>query len=465
MKVSSHFELNNPLFYKKTAHIMTLTVLQQLITVGINFFDNIMVGGLGEAAISAASFGNQFYSFFQFVCMGLGSGAIVMSSQFWGRKETDAMRTVTAIAMRVTLSLCAVFTLFSVLSPQLVLQFFTNDPDIITAGRTYVLLIGLTIIPAGLSSTATYLMRSTDNVRIPLIGSLIAFFLNIFFNWVFIFGKLGAPCLGLTGAAIGTMIARLFEFVFVFGYFVLFEENFSFRLRHFLLSGRDLRSQYIRYSVPVLISDTLLGLSLALTTVILGHLGKVISASSAMVGSIVQVLSVLNAGMAGASAVVVGNTIGTGDIARAKREGNSFIVLSFLLGLLTVPLLLALQNPYFRLYDVAGETKALARQMILANCVMQPIQTIAFVISKGILRGGGDTRFLLLADSACVWFISLPLGALGGFVWHIPAIWIYVLLRIEYPLKGLVCLVRYCSGEWIREIKAENPGCSDTSLR
>ena len=454
--LSPLFEFSNRTFFKKISHIMTLVVLQQLITIGINFLDNIMVGGLGETAISAASFSNQFYSFFQFICMGLGSGAIVMSSQFWGRKDRESMQTVAAIGLRVTLILCALFTLFTIFFPQTVLRIFTNDTEIIRTGRMYVFLLGLTFLPAGLTSTVTYMMRSIGNVRIPLIGSSIAFLLNIFFNWVFIFGRLGAPTLGLTGAAVGTVIARLFEFLFVFGYFISKESDFAFRLRHFLLSGRSLNAQYIRFSLPVLVSDMLLGLSLALSTVIIGHLGKDISAASAIVNSLIQVLTVLNVGISGSAAVIVGNTIGEGDIPRAKREGNTFVLLAFVIGLVSIPVLLLLKQPYFNLYSIADSTKELARGFIIANCFMMPMQTIAYVTSKGILRGGGDTRFLLLADSSMVWFVSLPLGALGGFVWHLPAVWIYVLLRMEYPLKGMICLVRFLTGKWIKEIRNDS---------
>lgn len=127
----------------------------------------------------------------------------------------------------------------------------------------------------------------------------------------------------------GTLIARGFEFCFVFGYFILKDTDFGFRIRHILQSGRQLNRRYFQYSIPVLVSDTILGLSLMLTVEILGHIGEEISAANAIVNSAVQVLTVLNMGMAGASAVVIGNTIGTGDIPRAKREGNTYVLLAF----------------------------------------------------------------------------------------------------------------------------------------
>ena len=448
------FTLRDGGFYKKTLVLMLPVILQQLITIGVNFMDNLMIGGFGEVSIAAAAFSNQAYAFFQFICMGLGSGAVVMSSQFWGRKETAPMRVTAAMALRVTAAICAVFTLFSMVWPELMLRFFTNDEAVILRGAPYMRLIGATFLLSGLSSTATYLMRSVGKVRIPLIGSAVAFFLNIFFNWVFIFGKLGAPRLELLGAAVGTVIARVFEFLFVFGYFAVKEDSFGFRLRHFLLPGGALRRQYVKFSLPVLFSDTLLGLSLTLVSVIYGHISAEISAANSIAGSLVRLTTVLNSGMSGASAIVIGNTIGEGDRALAKRQGNTYILLSFLFGLVIIPPLLALTEPYMRLYAIQPETARIARTMLRITFYMLPLQMVAFVISKGILRGGGDTRFLLLADSSCVWFISLPLGALAGFVWHLSPGWVYFLLNVEFPLKGIVCFIRYCTGRWIKEIRA-----------
>ena len=450
------FELRSKEFYTKTLHLMAPVVLQQLITVGVNFMDNLMIGGFGETQIAAASFGNQFYSLFQFICMGLGSGAVVLSSQFWGRKELEPMRRVAAIALQLTLALCALFTLVSVAFPQVILRVFTHEAAVVAAGTPYMRLIGLTFLLAGLSSTATYLLRSVGTVVIPLIGSAGAFFLNIFFNWVFIFGKLGAPRLELVGAAVGTVIARVFEFCFVFGYLIWRDDRFGFRLKHFFLSGGELWRPYFKFGLPVLISDTLLGVSLALTSVIMGHISEEISAAYAIVNSVVQVTCVLNVGMAGASAIVIGNTIGAGDIPRAKREGNTYVLLSLLFGLVIIIPLLLLERPYLSLYGIAGETRAMAHGMLLyGNCLWMPIQTNAYVVSKGILRGGGDTRFLLAADSSMVWFVSLPLGALAGLVWHLDPVLVYIFLRLEYPLKGIICLIRYLSGKWIKVISTQ----------
>lgn len=446
-------ELKNRDFYSKTVRLMLPVVLQQLITIGVNFFDNLMVGSFGEQQISAAAFSNQYYGFFQTILMGVGSGAVVMTSQFWGRKELEAMRTVSAIVFRVTALICGLFTL-TAFAPQAVLRIFTDEADVIAVGRPYLMLISLTFFLAGMSSVATYLLRTVGQVKVPLIGSAGAFVINIFFNWIFIFGKFGAPRLELIGAAVGTILARLFEFMCVFGYFIWKDQKYAFRLKHFFISGRQLYHQYVRYSIPVLISDTLLGLSLSLVSVIMGHVGSSMAAANSIIGSVTQVTTVLNTGMAGAAAIVIGNTIGEGDLKKAVREGNTYVILSFLIGVIAIFPLLLLEGPYVGLYQITEETRQITHDMLFVTCMVLPIQTIAYVTSKGILRGGGDTRFLLLADSSMVWLVSLPLGALSAFVWHMSPGWIYFFLRVEFPLKGIICLIRFLTGKWIRIIRA-----------
>ncbi len=451
-----YFEFKTRSFYTRTLRLMAPIILQQLISTGVNFMDNLMIGGFGEASIAAVSFSSQFYTLFNFIIMGLGSGAVVLSSQFWGRKEFQSMRRVSAIALRLALALCALFGVIAIATPQIPLRLFTDEMPVIAAGVPYLRWIGVTFLLSGLSSTATYLLRSAGNVRVPLIGSAGAFALNVFFNWVFIFGKLGAPRLELLGAAVGTVIARVFEFVFVFGYFVCKDDRIGFRLKHFFQPVGNLLRPYFKYGLPVLISDALLGISLTLTGIIMGHMGAAASAASAISLSLVNLIDILNSAMSFSSAIVVGNTIGAGDIPRAKREANTYVLLAFVLGTLLVIPLWLLSAPYLAAYDIAEDTRVLANQMLVYNYFSLPIQAIAYATSKGVLRGGGDTRFLLVADSIFVWLFSVPVGALAGLVWGASPLLVYIIIRIQFPLKGLLCLIRYLSGKWIKVISTQS---------
>lgn len=447
-------ELKNKAFLKKTLILMLPILMQQLISMGINFFDNIMIGHLGDTAITAVSQSNQFYLLINYLSMGIGSGAIVMTSQFWGSKDLKSLKTTSALALRVTFFVSLVFLLISTIFPGAVLSVFSGDPQVIKEGVSYLRLVGFTFIFAGLASSSAYILRSVNSVRVPLLGSTIGFFLNLFFNWVFIFGKLGAPEMGITGAALGTLIARLFEFLFVFGNLIFVDQKIRLRVPDlFQGASREIRTNYLHYSIPLLISDTSLGVSLALVAVVLGHTGTQVTTATSVVNTIVQMLSILNMAMAGASAVVIGNTLGEGNVELAKRQGNAYVLIALLFGLLMIIPLYLLEGPYLSLYDISETARSIAHDCITINCMFLPAQMIAFVTSKGILRGGGDSAFLLRWDTILIWVVSLPLGALASFVWHLSPFWIYFFLRMEYPLKGILCLIRFLSGKWINVIR------------
>ena len=453
-------ELKNPAFYKKVLPIMLPILVQQLITTGINFFDNIMVGAFAEAQISAVSASNQFYNIFQMMCVGVGSGVTVMSAQFWGRKETDQIKVVAGIGFRFALIVSVVFSVLSIGFPGPVLSIFTKEPAFIEAGIGYLRLLGITFIMYGLSNTASFVLRSTGQVRVPLISSCIAFVLNIFFNWVFIFGKLGAPQMECRGAAVGTIIARSFEFLFIMGY-VLFRENIiCFRFRHFFASGKEFFGKFMRYSIPVFISDSFLGIGIAAESAVMGHVvlaeGITLLAASSITMSLHNIMNVVIMSLAQSAAVIIGNTIGEGKKDRAFREGVAYIIIAVVCGLLFVLVYYFAKDAYIGIYNVDPVTIAAAQEVFLYLMIMTPFQTLSHVQSKGIMRGGGDTRFIMVADIILLWAVSLPLGSVAAFVWHLSPFWIVLFLKLEYGAKGIIFFIRFLSKKWIREIKARS---------
>ena len=446
-------ELKNPVFYRKTLHIMIPVMLQSLISVGVNFLDNIMIGQLGQTAISGVSLSTQFYSIFLFIFMGIGSGANVISSQYWGAKRHDSMKVIAATVLRIAFVISALFLAVTVAFPRGILGIYTNNQGIIDSGYGYLRLLACTFIFYGLCTTVTTLLRSTGHVKIPLISSIAAFFLNLFFNWVFIFGKFGAPALGVIGAAVGTVIARTFEFLFICGYFILFEKNFGYRLKHAFLRDRALTRQYVRFSLPVMISDTLLGIGLSLTGVIVGHMSEEFITAHSIVNSGNHLITVTNTAMAAASAVIIGNTIGEGNKDRAYREGIAYIVIALLLGAVFSLIIFALKGPYLTLYSVSDDTRAVCMELFRYLICFSPLEMLAYCVSKGVLRGSGDTRFLMVADIILLWAISLPLGYLAAHVWKMAPFWVYFFLKLEYAGKGLLCTFRFLSKKAIKVVE------------
>ena len=440
-------------FYKMLAGIAIPIAAQQMITVGVNMADNIMLGQLGEAPMSGATLANNFISIFQICCMGLGMGASVLTSRFWGMQDIKSLKKAINIMYRLTIGIAVGFCIVTALFSQQIMGIFTVEEAVILAGTGYLLVSIPCYLLQGVTLTTSLVLRSVGKASIPLIASICSFFINIFFNWVFIFGYLGAPRLEVRGAALGTLLARICEFVVTMGYFFFREDKIRMRIRDLLMKCVDLMGEYVRISIPVLVSDTLLGIGNSAVAVVMGHIGSSFVAANSITMVTQQLSTVVIQGISQASCSITGITLGQGDSEKAQRQGVTFAALGFIIGLAGCGIILLLKNPIINAYNITPETKRLAQELMNAVAITVIFMALNSILTKGVLRGGGDTRFLMIADILFLWCASIPLGALAGLVWHWPGFWIYIMLKIDQFVKAVWCLFRLKSGKWIKKIK------------
>ena len=439
-------------FYKTVATIAIPITLQSLITIGINMADTVMVGALGEIPLSASALANQFIHLFQICCMGIGMGASVLTSRYWGMKDLTSLRKTVTIMLRIALTLGLLFMVTTILAPSALMRIYTPDADVIAQGAIYFTWSVPTYLFIGLSLTITIVLRSVGQVRLPLYTSIASFFVNVFFNWVLIFGKLGAPRLEIQGAALGTLIARAFEFSLICGYFFFRDQHIRYRIRNLFMQCRDLVRTYLKISAPVIVSDALLAFGNSAVAIVMGHIGPGFVSANAITTVTQQFSTVMISGMSNASAIITGHTLGEGDPDRAQRQGITFTAMGTAVGLFAGVVILILSRPVIGMYNITPETQAIARQLMLAVGIIVVFQATSSILTKGVLRGGGDTRFLMVADILFLWVASIPLGALAGLVLHLPAFWIYTFLKIEHVIKAFWCVFRLSSRKWIKKI-------------
>ncbi len=441
-------------FYKMLAALALPIAAQQMITVGVNMADNIMLGQLGETAMSSATLANNFISLFQVMCMGFGMGASVLTSRFYGMQARDSMKKAVNIMFRLELVVVLFFSLATALFPGKIMGLFTSDSDIIKAGTGYLLISIPCYFLNGYALTTSLVLRSVGKATVPLISSICSFFINIFFNWVFIFGNLGAPALGVNGAAIGTLLARIVEFTVTMGYLLCKDRNIRLRFKDLFMNTKDLYGEYIRISIPVLVSDTLLGFGNLAVAAVMGHIGANFVAANAITTVTMQLATVVIQGISQASCTITGITLGKEEYEKAQQQGITFAAIGFLIGAIGCVIILALRGVIIESYKILPETKSLAYELMDAVAVVVLFQSANSILTKGVLRGGGDTKFLMIADILFLWICSIPLGALAGLVLHWPGFWIYIMLKIDQFLKAIWCLFRLNSGKWIKKIKS-----------
>ena len=439
-------------FYTKAASIALPIAAQSLITIGVNIMDTIMVGDLGEVALSATSLANQFINIFHICCMGLGMGASALTARFWGMKDLVSLKKTITIMLRICIALATAFALVTAVAPEFVMSIYSPEADIIKAGTRYFNWSVASYWLLGMSLTMTIVLRSVGQAWLPLLTSIIAFFVNIGANYIFIFGKFGAPEMGVAGAALGTLIARAFEFIMIDGYVFFVDKKIGYRIRDLLGKCNDMLREYLRVSIPVLVSDTLLGLGNSAVAIVMGHIGSSFVSANAITTVTQQLSTVFISGISQSSCMVIGHTLGEGDLQRAKTEGNTFLLLGTAIGILAGGFIMLISPLIISFYNITPETKAIAQELMLAIGLIVVFQSMNSILTKGVMRGGGDTKFLMVADILFLWIVSIPVGAIAGLVLHLPAFWIYVCLKLDQIIKAIWCIGRFRSNLWIKAV-------------
>ena len=441
-------------FYKTVAGIAVPIALQGLITTGVNMMDTIMIGMVGETELSAVSLANTFIHIYQILCMGIGLGASVLVARYYGMGDKTSMQKSVSIMTRLCIGIAALFAIATFLFPTQIMQIYTSEKRIIANGVKYLRWSVVTYFLLGLSLTSTIILRNVGKVQMPLFTSIGSFLVNVGANYIFIFGKFGAPAMGVAGAAVGTLIARIFEFVIIDGYLWFKDTAIEFRLKNFFMPVGGLWKEYIRISIPVLISDGILALGNNSVAMVIGRLGESFVAANAITSVTQQLSSVLIQGFSQAGAIVTGHTLGEGKREKAQEQGYALLGLGFFFGLVSAGIIMLISEPMIRAYNVSPETAELARELMDAISIIVWFQETNSIMTKGTLRGGGDTKVLMIADNVFLWVFSLPLGILAGLVLHLPAFWIYIFLKIDQIMKCVWCVLRLNSGKWIKKIES-----------
>ncbi len=439
-------------FYFRVFGIAIPIAMQSLITMGVNMVDNIMVGALGETALSAASLANQFIHIYQICCMGIGMGASVLVSRFWGMKDIVSLKKTITVMLRLCIVYGAIFTIATIVAPQQIMRMYTPQEQVIYEGSRYFFWSVPCYLLLGISLTCSIVLRSIGKARIPLVCSVISFSSNIFFNWLFIFGNLGAPCMGVAGAALGTLIARALEFSSIMFYFLFLEKKLAYRIKDLFMNCKELMPEYLRISIPVLISDALLALGNSAIAMIMGRIGTNFVSANSITTVTQQLTTVLTQGVSQAGCIITGHTLGEGKREQAQQEGYNFLFFGLGIGILASGIILLISKPVISMYQITEETRMIAEQLMKAVAFIVVFQSGNSILTKGVLRGGGDTKFLMVADIIFSWIVSIPLGMIAGLVLHLPAFWIYCFMKADQLIKCVWRIYRLRSGKWIKKI-------------
>ena len=439
-------------FYKLIFSIAIPIACQNLITFAVSMADSVMVGSLGQDPLVAVSLANQLFFVFMILIFGLGSGGNILVAQYWGKGDVKAIHKVMSILYKVSIVFAMLFMAIAVLVPEQFMRIFTQKQEIIKLGAEYLRYIFISYIFFALTNVTINVLRSVETVKVSIIVYSASLIVNASLNWILIFGHLGAPAMGVKGAAIATTIARIVEFLIAIGFMIFVEKKIKFKMKYFWKTDKILLRDLTVVGGPVVLNELLWALGSSALAFIVAKMGEEVVAANNINSIIWQFVSVFIMGAGSAGAVIIGNTIGAKEYERAKEYANSLIVLAVLLGIIGGVIMFAIRPYVLMLYDVPDVTKTVAMQIIGISSFILVFQSLAFILMIGILRGGGDTKFVLVADIIFLLFLTVPFGYVVAVIlkWPIPLV--YIVLKSDEIMKVIVSLFRVKSGKWIRNV-------------
>lgn len=444
-------------FFRKVLALMIPVLLQSLISQGVNAMDTVMVGQLGEIAISGSSIANQFYIIFTYVILGVCAAGTVLITQYFGAEEYGTIRHVLDMMLQMGITIALVFAAVALLIPEKVLHLYTTDEAVIAEGAGYLRIMGCVYIPHAVSLIIVVALRAVGNAKLALFSILCSFAVNIGCNYVFIFGKLGFPAMGILGAALGTLCARVVEVAACGLYILKFEKVLKYRFREiFKLPNSGLIREFFRLGLPAFISDSLCAVGITGISMVIGHMGRTVISAYSIVNVIDSLCFVGSASMGGAAGFFIGQSVGGNHIERAKKEAWTLVLISMALGVISGLLLVFAGKYGAALYNVEPETLETAQRMICVSASISVFTAVQMTLGKGVLRCGGDTRFMLIADVLFQFCLSIPLGYLTGIIFGWPAWLVFFCLKSDLVVKAIWLVLRLKSGKWIhraREVK------------
>lgn len=441
-------------FYKSLINVVGPIAIQNLIAAAVSSADVIMLGFVGQTAIAASSLAGNIQFMLIMVATGTSSGLIMLAAQYWGKKDVESIRTLHGIALRVSAVFGFIFSFAAMFFPHLLMKIFTDEASLISTGSKYLRSVSFSYLLFSVSQVFQAGFKSIERVKIVTIMTTTALSLNIFLNAVFIFGWFGLPKMGIVGVGLATTIARFIEFVFCLIY-AKTQKDVKFRLSNVFRSKKVLTLDFINFSLPALGNELVWGGAFAMYSVILGHLGEDIVAANSVVSTLRQLCCVLCFGMAYGGAVVLGKTMGSGDLALAERNAKRLIFTTLASGLLGSVLIICLK-PVLPLIAELSESAAHYRDLLVyINSFSIFGAAVNTVLICGVFRAGGDSKFGFIIDLISMWFVSVPLGLIAAFVLKLPPIWVYFILYLDEFEKMPIVIIHYLRKKWLRNITRE----------
>ena len=444
-------------FWRIALKLAFPVAMQNLLTSSFILVDTIMVGQLGDLSLSAVGMAGQFGWFLNMITFGMCSGAAVFISQYWGAKDTAGIRRTYGIAVVSVCLISALFFVIGLLFPEGVVRIFNREPDVVEAGAAYLRIACWSYLATGVNMVFCIVLRSTENVKLPMYVSLVTTVLNAFMDYGLIFGAFGMPEMGIRGAALATVISAWAGPVLILAVSAIQRNMLISPIKELFGFNKRSIAEYYEKATPVIINETLWGLGTLLFSVIFANLGYQYYAAVTIFRTFENIAFVFFIGLCNASSIMVGKNVGAGHIKRAVEDSRRFVLFVSLCSVLTGVLIIIFRFQLASVFNLSGsitqETLKLTASLLLVYGIELPMRNLPYILIVGTFRPGGDTKIGMKLDLLSLWLCSVPLTTLAAFVFKLQFIAVFAIMyAAEDYLKAILCVKYYFTYNWLRPV-------------
>ena len=439
-------------FYNTLLKLAIPIVIQNLITSSINAVDTLMIGKLGEVEIAAVGIANQYFFLFNLLIIGITSGAGIFISQYWGQKDKENIHKTLGLSLISSTVFSILFTIVAMIIPEYIMLAFNKDPYVIKLGVDYLKIVSISYVFTAISLVYGVSSRCVEDTIGPMLVSIIALLTNASLNYIFIFGHLGFSAMGVKGAAIATLIARVVETIALILYIYLKKGILAAKFKNIMDISKDFIAKSLKTIIPVVINDMCWAVAMIIYAIAYGYLGTQAMAAVQITTTIQNVFMVFTFGLANGASVMIGHQVGAGNIDISLEYTKRFIKLSTIVGIV-IGILLAISSPLIlSFFNISQEVYQSALRILYIIAITMVIKVIGIVNIVGILRGGGAVSYSLKVEALTMWLVGVPLVFFGSFILKLPVEWVVLLVSLEEVAKVIFTMKKLKGKEWIRQI-------------
>ncbi len=426
--------------------------LQSLIGSSLSFIDNLMVGSLGELELNAVGVSVQLFFIFWMLLYGFAGGSATFISQFYGVRDFKNIRRTTGFALTVAMGIGLLFFIAGMLIPDYILRIFTRFPEVIEVGVDYVRIGSFTFLMLAITQPFTVALRATQQSSLPLIASIIALATNTCLNYILIFGKLGLPAMGVRGAALATVIARLLEMcIILFEVFGL-RNRIAGSFRDFFSYNKTLAFKIVKNALPTTANETLWGIGTSMYVAAFSRIGITEGAAIQACNTINNMFAMAAFSIGDAVLILVGHKLGEGKLELAFDMAKKMVKIGLVIGVFFGVGTIAAGKPLLSLFEFSPQGADYAFKILVIYGATMWLSVYNGIHVTGTLRCGGDTRFAMLTETSTVWLIGVPLAFITSLYLQFPIYLAVAAVKFEEVVKSVFLTKRFLGRKWLKNV-------------